>query len=64
MKTKIKMAEKYQVIKLAADGVKWFDTNKLIVSVPAGKDPLDVFVRYCMTEAAVPIVEEMEKQIQ
>lgn len=64
MKTKIKMAEKYQVIKLAADGVKWYDTNKLIISVPSGKDPLDVFVRYCMTEAAGPIVEEMEKQIQ
>ena len=64
MKTKIKMAEKYQIIKLAADGIKWFDTNKLILSVPAGKDPLDVFVRYCLTEAAVHIVEEIEKQLE
>jgi hypothetical protein len=63
MKTKLKMAEKYQVIKLASDGVKWYDTNKLIVSVPAGKDPLDVFVRYCLTEVAAPIVDEIDKQM-
>lgn len=63
MKTKLKMAEKYQIIKLSSDGVKWYDTNKLIVSVPAGKDPLDVFVRYCLTEAAAPIVEEIDKQM-
>lgn len=63
MKTKLKMAEKYQIIKLDSDGVKWYDTNKLIVSVPAGKDPLDVFVRYCLTEVATPIVEEIDKQM-
>ena len=63
MKTKISMAAKYQVIKLEKDGVRWFDSNNLIVSVPEGKDPLDVFVRYCLTEAAVPVVEEMERQM-
>jgi hypothetical protein len=63
MKSKIKMADKYNVIKLSADGVRWFDSNQLIVSVPAGKDPLDVFVRYCLTEAAVPVVEEIDRQL-
>ena len=57
------MAAKYQIIKLEKDGVRWFDSNNLIVSVPEGKDPLDVFVRYCLTEAAVPVVEEMERQM-
>ena len=63
MKTKLKMADKYQIIKLSSDGVKWYDTNKLIVSVPAGKDPLDVFVRYCLTDVAAPIVDEIDKQL-
>ena len=63
MKTKIRMAQKYNIIKLNSDGVRWFDSNQLIVSVPAGKDPLDVFVRYCLTEAAVPVIEEIDRQL-
>lgn len=64
MKTKLKMAEKYQIIKMSPTGVNWFDSGKLIVSVPAGQDPTDVFVRYCLTETAVPVVEEIERQLQ
>ena len=64
MKTKIKMADKYQVIKLSSSSVNWFDSGKMIVSVPSGKDPLDVFVRYCLTESATSIVEEIDRQLQ
>lgn len=64
MKAKIKQAASLNIIKLNDDSVKWFDTNKLIVSVPAGMDPMDVFVRYCLTEAAAPTVAEMERQLQ
>lgn len=63
MKSLIKQAVNYQIIKAAQDGIKWFDTNKLIISVPAGQDPVDVFVRYCMTEAAAPVVAEIERQL-
>ena len=63
MKSMIKQAGDYQIISLKSDGVKWFDTNKLIISVPAGQDPTDVFVRYCMTEAAAPVVAEIERQL-
>ncbi len=63
MKSKIRQAISYQIIKADNDGVKWFDTNKHIVSVPAGQDPVDVFVRYCMTEAAAPVVAEIERQL-
>ena len=64
MKTLISQASKYQVIKLTEKGAFWFDSNKLILSVPAGKEPMDVFVRYCMTEAAAPVVEEIKKQLK
>ena len=63
MKSMVKQAASYQIISMKSDGVKWFDTNKLIISVPAGQDPTDVFVRYCMTEAAAPVVAEIERQL-
>jgi hypothetical protein len=63
MKSKIRQAVSYNIIKTSQDSVKWFDTNKIIVSVPAGQDPVDVFVRYCMTEAAAPVVAEIERQL-
>lgn len=62
MRSKIKNAVDYQVIKLDPDAIRWFDTNQQILSVPAGMDPMDVFVRYCLTEKGVPIVEELDKQ--
>ena len=63
MKSKIRQAVSYNLIKASQEAVKWFDTNKIIVSVPAGQDPVDVFVRYCMTEAAAPVVAEIERQL-
>lgn len=64
MRSKIKSASNYKIIRLDPDAIRWFDTGQQIISVPAGMNPLDVFVRYCMTEKAVPIVEEIEKQLQ
>ena len=63
MKSKIKQAVSYQIIKTDNDAIKWFDTNKYIISVPVGQDPVDVFVRYCLTEAAVSVVAEIERQL-
>jgi len=63
MKAKLRMAQKYNIIKMDKDAVRWFDTNRMIISVPAGQDPVDVFTRYCLTEAAVPVVEEIDRQL-
>lgn len=63
MKAKIRTAAKYNIIKIQHDSIRWFDTNRMIVSVPAGMEPLDVFTRYCLTEAAVPVVEEIDRQL-
>lgn len=63
MKAKIKKAISFQIIKAEESGVKWFDSNKQIVSVPAGMDPIDVMVRYCLTEAAAPVVAEIDRQM-
>jgi hypothetical protein len=63
MKAKIKQAQNYNIISLNEDSVRWTDTNKVIITVPAGKDPLDTFVRYCLTEAASPVVSELDSQL-
>ena len=63
MKSKINRAASMQIIKLDQDAVRWFDSNKTIISVPVGQDPTEVMVRYCMTEKAVSLVEEIDRQL-
>tara|TARA_R100001443_G_scaffold44432_2_gene57355 strand:- start:3752 stop:4597 length:846 start_codon:yes stop_codon:yes gene_type:complete len=63
MKSKLSQARKYQVIKIRDNGVFWYDSNKLIISVPQGKDPMDILIRHCMTESAAPLVAEIERQL-
>lgn len=64
MKAKLRMASKYGIIDLSQSGVRWKDSGSLIVSVPAGKAPLDVMLRFCLTEAGAPTVEELDRQLQ
>lgn len=63
MKAKIKQAVSLQLIKADQDAIRWFDTNKVIISVPPGQDPVDIMVRYCLTEAAASLVSEIDRQM-
>lgn len=63
IKSKIKQAIKYQIIKVDNDGVKWFDTNKLIITVPVGRDAIEVFGKYCLTEEGSNVSEEIDRQL-
>lgn len=63
MKALLRQAKDYQVIKLAKDSVRWFDSNSMIVSVPHGQDPEDIMVRFCLTEKGASVVAEIEKQL-
>lgn len=59
----IQQAKDYQIIRLKQDGAFWFDSNSLIVSVPAGMDPTDVMVRYCLTEKGAPVLSDIEERL-
>lgn len=59
----IQQASDYQIINLKKDGAFWFDSNSLIVSVPAGQDPMDVMVRYCLTEKGAPVLSDIEERL-
>tara|TARA_R110002167_G_scaffold88882_4_gene239545 strand:- start:854 stop:1699 length:846 start_codon:yes stop_codon:yes gene_type:complete len=63
MRARVNQASKYNIIKVAADSVRWFDTGRIIVSVPAGRNAVDVFVKYCLTEAGSSVIDEIESQL-
>lgn len=63
MKAKIKRAEDMQIISIKEDAIRWHDTNNTIVIVPPGKDPTDIFVRYCLTEGGVAVVAQIDKEL-
>jgi hypothetical protein len=43
--------------------VHWFDSGQLIVSVPAGMDPVDVMTRFCMTEKGASVLSNLEEKL-
>tara|TARA_R100001463_G_scaffold89805_5_gene144533 strand:+ start:616 stop:1455 length:840 start_codon:yes stop_codon:yes gene_type:complete len=59
----VKQAGDYQFINLKKDGVCWFDSNSLIVSVPVGQDPLDVMTRFCLTEKGASVLSSLEDKL-
>ena len=63
MKAKIRMAMKYGIIDISRGAARWKDTNGMIVSVPEGKDGVDVLLRFLLTEAGAPTVEELDRQL-
>lgn len=60
----VKQASDYQFIALKPNGAYWFDSNQLIVSVPAGQDPLDVLTRYCLTERGASVLSDLESKLE
>ena len=58
-----KQASDYQFVKLRENGVYWYDTNKLIVSVPVGRSALDVFTRFMLTEQGATVYSELEEKL-
>ena len=59
----IQQAKEYQMINVKTDSVSWFDSNSMIVSVPAGQEPIDVMVRFCLTERGAPVLDDLESKL-
>ena len=59
----IQQARDYQIINVKDNGCYWFDSNTLIVSVPVGQDPMDVVVRFCLTEKGAPVLGDIEQRL-
>ena len=63
VRSSVQQAKDYQILNLKTDGCYWFDSNKLIVSVPAGMDAMDVMVRFCLTEKGSPVLSTIEDRL-
>lgn len=63
VKSTVMSAVDFQILKSAPDGMKWYDTNKLIVSTPAGQNTIDIMTRFCLSEKGALVLEEIENQL-
>ena len=54
----------FQIIKSNSDGLKWFDSNRLIVATPVGQDTMDIATRFCMSEKGALVFEEIQTQLE
>tara|TARA_Y100000114_G_scaffold106200_2_gene99461 strand:+ start:5650 stop:6453 length:804 start_codon:yes stop_codon:yes gene_type:complete len=54
----------FQILSFKPDGVYWFDSGRLILSVPAGQDPTDIMVRFCLTEKGATVYEELVSRLE
>tara|TARA_R100000951_G_scaffold99117_1_gene89319 strand:+ start:440 stop:1276 length:837 start_codon:yes stop_codon:yes gene_type:complete len=59
----VHQAKEYQILNVKASGVYWFDSNKLIVSVPVGQDPVSTMVRFCLTEKGSSVLSLIEERL-
>lgn len=59
----VQQAKEFQIINVKNNGVYWFDSNGLIVSVPVGQDGLDVASRFCLTEKGASFYEDIKDRL-
>lgn len=57
-------AGEYQVLLFKPESVRWFDSNREILSVPVGEDPLDIMTRFCMTEKGASTLESVRDKMK
>jgi len=63
VKSTIISATDFQIVRADNDGLKWYDTNRLIVATPAGQDTSDIATRFCLSEKGAMVLEEIETQL-
>ena len=52
----------FQILRADMDGLKWYDSNRLIVATPVGQDTIDIATRFCLSEKGAMVLEEIENQ--
>lgn len=63
VKSTIMSAVDFQILKADNDGLKWYDSNRLIVATPVGQETIDVATRFCLSEKGAMVLEEIESQL-
>jgi len=63
VKSTLISAVDFQILKADSDGMKWFDSKKLIVATPAGQNTVDIATRFCLSEKGALVLDEIERQL-
>lgn len=63
-RTTVAQSFDFQIIEQRSGAVVWFDTGKLIVSVPVGQDKIEVMTRFVMTDKGSSVLSELERQLE
>jgi hypothetical protein len=63
-RTTVSQSFDFQIIEDRKGAVVWFDTGKLIVSVPVGQDKIEVMTRFVMTDKGSTVLSELERQLE
>lgn len=59
----MQQAKDFQIISVKSNGVYWFDSNGLVVSVPAGQDAMDVVARFCLTDKGDGFYQDIKDRL-
>ena len=53
----------FNIVRNNGGAVVWYDTNKIIVTVPTGQDAQETLARYCMTDQGSSVLSEIDRQL-
>lgn len=60
----IKQAFDFQIVDENGGAVVWYDTRKMIISVPVGQDKVETLTRFAMTDSGASVLSEIERQLE
>ena len=53
----------FQILKITSETMRWFDSNQVIITTPAGQDTLDVMARFCLTDKGALVYAEVTNRL-
>lgn len=59
----VSQAFDFDIVRDNGGAVVWYDTNKVIVTIPAGQSHTETLSRFCMTDAGATVRSEIERQL-
>jgi hypothetical protein len=57
-------AKEYNILEVKDAGVYWFDSKRLIVSNPVGREALDTMTRFCLTAEGAETFDTIKDQLR
>ena len=64
MRASISLAVQHSIIKTTEDGIFWVDSNRLILAVPVGQDPIEVMSKFCLIDKGALVHAEILKRLE